>query len=247
MAGVNYDGSPLPDSNPTAAPGGFDIMKFLSSPGGAAVIQGLGGAASAYGAAQQNNAQMAQNASQFQANTTGQQSRDDRTNAVNALTPLGENQQFANHNAILNAILPNMRNFNSPQSGNASGRGGMLPNGGLDAAMINGHFGDAATLESIAQHDKQLAAINPSAPQQNYANMGFSQDMANPFLKNVQGYQGQQINKQGDQRNLIQRALDNDLTGEKQKQHDANTFWGQTKELLKPLLGGVAGYVAGKA
>lgn len=251
MAGVNYDGSPLPDNpNPTAAPGGFDIMKFLSSPGGAAAIQAAGGAASAYGASQQAGAQLAQNASQFQANTTQAQSQQDRQNAVSALTPLGESQQFAGHNAILNSILPNMRNFNSPESGNAHGRGGMLPDGGLDASMINSHYGNAATLESLSQHAKQLSAINPSAPQENFANLGYSQEQADPFMKNVAGYQGQQIGKQNDQRALIQRALDNDLNGEKQKYKDDHSFWGQTKQVLgmaiPAALGVAGGYMAGR-
>lgn len=247
MAGVNYDGSPIPDVKPTstAGPGGFDIMKFLESPAGAAAIQAAGGAASAYGASQQAGAQLAQNASQFAANTITGQGQQDRQNAAAALTPLGESQQFAGHNAILNSILPNMRNFNSPESGNAHGRGGMLPDGGLDPAMINAHYGNAATLESLAQRAKQLSAVNPSAPQENFANLGYSQEQADPFMKNVAGYQGQQIGKQNDQRALIQRALDNDLTGEKQAYKDEHSFWGQTKKVLGMALPAAAGFAGG--
>lgn len=214
-------------TKPVVAPTTMDkVNGFVGSPTGAAAINAIGSAASAYGQAQQQNADRQLTAKQQAANELARQSDQDRLNARSALTPLGESQNYVAHNSILNAILPNMRNFNSPQSGNQQARGGFLPDGGLGQANVENLYGNAPTLEALSQRAKQLAAVNPDAPQENFANYGsITGQQAQPFMGMVDKYQGQQADRAGGQRDQINSLIQQGIEKENQDEDPSNGFW----------------------
>lgn len=217
------------------------FLDFLNSPGGAAAINAAGGAASAYGQAKSTEAQQQQTADQFAASATEHQSNQDRANANAALTPLGESQNFTAKNALLNSILPNMRNMNSGV-GVRPGGGSFLPDGGLDKGMINSLYGSTPTLESLAQHGKQLAAINPTAPQENLANYGqWTPQQAQPFQQNVADYQGGVKGTQDSQRAQITKYVQDQMAKEKAS-GSTDGFWHKFAKIAG-IAGGVAATV----
>jgi hypothetical protein len=153
----------------------------------------------------------------------------DRANAAtaNAANPLGANQKFAAKNALMSAILPQLQNFNytpgDPAIADAMGKttgGFRLPEGGLPKELIDSMYGKAATLESLSQHDKQLAGINPQQPSSNYQNFGFSKEDADPFMASVDQYQKGVQARQGSSQQAVQQALENDIVGQHQKAKD---------------------------
>ncbi len=207
-------------------PQGNGVTNFLNSPGGAAVINAVGGAATAYGNNKQSEAQQQQNASQFAASQLANQSTQDRQNAQAAATPLGESQNFVAKNALLNAILPNFRNANSGV-GLRPGAGSFLPDGGLNPQMVNSLYGATPTLESLAQRGKQLASINPQAPQENFANLGgFGDQKAAPFMQSVSNFQGDVAGKQDAQRDEITKYVQQGMEQENQtSSNPSDGFW----------------------
>lgn len=209
---------------PTSSSSG--LGNFLNSPGAAALINAAGGAATAYGNNQQSEAQRQQNASQFAATQLANQSQQDRTNAQAALTPLGESQNFVARNSLLDSILPNLRNFDySSKSGHPT-QGGFLPEGGLDKGMIDSLYGSTPTLESLAQRSKQLSAINPQAPQENFGNLGgYGDQKAQPFMDSTQKYQQIMQAAQGGQRDQINQLLQQGLDEENKSDNPSDGFW----------------------
>ncbi len=144
-------------------------------------------------------------------NLGNSQSQQDRTNAQNAATPLGESQNFVAKNALLAALLPNMRNINSGV-GQRPGAGGFLPDGGLNPQLINSLYGTDPTLESLSQRAKQISAINPSAPQEDFSKYGgFTSGQTDPYQTSVQGYQADQQKKQDAQRAAMQQYINASL------------------------------------
>lgn len=190
------------------------IMAFLNSPAGSALINGAGQAFSAYGQGQEADANRGLTAAQFAAGQVASQSGQDRQNAQAAATPLGENQNFAAKNALLNAILPNMRNISYAKGSQPSAQGGILPPGGLDKGMVDSLYGSTPTLESLALRQKQTAAINPQAPQDNLGAYGGFGDKAAPYNAGVKTYQDEQATKQDNQRSLIQQYINAGLSGD---------------------------------
>lgn len=214
--------------------GGIDyaaIMNFLNSPTGQAAIGAAGGAFSAAGQRADNEASRAQNNDQFWAGMIQNQFNADRTNQLaQAQTtlqqdPLGASQKFAQKQALLSAILPNLRNSaitpGNPNIAARMGQGqGPLPEGGLDPKMIEALYGNNTTLESLAHRQRQLTQANPDGPQQDFSTMFGS--MAQPQMdRNNQyaGYQQAQRNtaRLGLDQQLNQSAVNGDIN-----QHKAN-------------------------
>ncbi len=164
------------------------FLDFLGSPGGAAAIRAAGGAAAAYGQAQSADANRQVIGAYRGAQVLQNESYLDRLAASAAQAPIGESQSFVGRNSVLNVLLPTMRNFDS-HTGQRPGRGSFLPEGGLDPTMVNSLYGPGATLESLAQRGKQLAAVNPSAPQENLENYGFAPSQVQPVASNIDNYQ----------------------------------------------------------
>lgn len=172
--------------NTSNSPNGFDINSFLASPTGQAATGMVGAGLSAYGQSQQADANRKQSAAQTAAQLIQNQYQNDQSNQISRANgvlnndPLGANQKFAQKNALLNAILPNLRNVRS-QPGDTGvaaamggSRGGIMdalgPNG-LDPAMIQSMFGPTTTMGSIAQHQKELSTLDPNAPVQDMSSM----------------------------------------------------------------------------
>lgn len=215
-------------------------QSFLNSPGGAALIHAAGGAASAYGANQSANAGRQQSANQFAAQMYDRLSNEDRVNAQNAMTPLGESQNFAAGNRVKASL--------AGQMGNLTGLGGRPSLIQFDPSMIQKNWGDGATMESLAQHAKQLSAINPNAPKENFNNYGFDPSLTQGFQNNIDTYQGNQLQSQNNQRALIQRALDNDVNGDKQlgSNDPGSGFWHKLVKYVAPIAGiALAPYTGG--
>lgn len=207
----------------TAAAGGSSLLsKGLTNPNVlSAIIGAAGGAFSSIGQAKQDaaNRQFQGESNQIAANQN--YATQDASNAVNAANanPLGASQNFVARNRLLSAILPSLQNVNfspgDPKVAAAMGSysGGLrLPTGGLDPSMINASFGDNATLESLADQQKNTAAINPNASQPNLQNFGYTADQTDPLTQSVGAYQAGAKTNQQNYRNSISQAL-NSQTG----------------------------------
>lgn len=229
------------------------ILGILGSKGGQTAVNAAGAALGAYGQNKQNDAQMAQTANQFKANTALRQQEDANSNQLNRatsaaqLSPLGQDQSFAQKQAIAKAILGGARNVSvtpgDPAVAAAMGHtsGGLaLPSGGLDPSMLERLFGDAATQSSIAQHAKAVGQVNPRAPMMDLAPMfGKSADGSeNAFQTDIRSANADELNRQMDeearQRAIIQAAIDDDVNHQNQ---------GPSKK--KKALGAAAGAGAG--
>ncbi len=186
---------------------------YVQSPIGQAVIGGVGSYLQSKGQSEQLEANRLQQGSLGAANQINAQSTQDRQNAQAAATPLGESQNFVAKNALLNAILPNMRNINS-QTGLRPGAGSFLPDGGLDKGLVDSLYGSTPTLESLSTRSQQLSGINPQAPKQNLSNFGgFTADQTQPFQQANDAYQLEQQKKQDAQRKAVQDYINMGLSG----------------------------------
>lgn len=211
------------------------ILDMIGSKGGQTLIGAAGAGLQAYGAGQQHQQDAAQNAHQFDANMAQRQDETDTAQRQSAatsaaqLSPLGQDQGFAQRQAIMKAILGGARNVSyspgDPAVAAAMGShsGGLtLPPGGLDPAMLERLYGDAATQGSIAGHAKAVGQINPNAPAPDFQGLfgGSSDGSENAFLTDVKTSNANALQAQeaahARQREIINRAIDEDLTGAKQ-------------------------------
>ncbi len=231
----------VPPSTPAAAqPSTLDrALGILGTPGGAALVGAAGAGISAFGANKsatadraQQNAQFQQTAQQHAAQMQQDQLNADRqhqlsqaTAAVNA-SPMGEAQTFAQRNALLQSILGNARNVAvhpgdpavaAAMGGGVSG-GLQLPSGGLDPAMLNRMYGDASTLESIKNRQQQVGRLDPRAASMDLGSLfGAPGTQASADVTSGNQLELQrQMDDEAKQRALIQRAIDEDIRGEKQ-------------------------------
>jgi len=227
-------GITAPAANPTANPGALDkVMSILNTPAGAALISAGGAGLSAYGANKSAEAGREQNARQFQASMAQNQLDSDRSHQQNAAiasanaSPLGAEQLFGQRNAVLGAILGNSRNFSAtpgdPAVAAAMGniQGGMrLPEGGLDPAMLERMFGDKSTMDSIANRQQAVGQINPRHQAMDLSSMyGEAGTAASQGVASANGLElDRQLEESSRQREIIQRAIDEDIRGELQPQ-----------------------------
>jgi hypothetical protein len=220
-----------------AGKGALDkVLDIVGSKGGQTLIGAAGAGLEAYGANKRAEADRAQNAAQFRANLGQRQAEFDREDQFSRaktaadMNPLGANQGFAQKNALLAAILPGLRNFSAtpgdPRVASAMGKtsgGFQLPEGGLDPAMIQRLFGDAATQASIAERAKSIGQVNPNAPAPPIHDLYGRADEAtgaeNPFMTDIRTANELEARKQEEerekQRELIRRALEEDIAGTK--------------------------------
>jgi hypothetical protein len=208
-------------------------IKFIQT-----LIAAGGAGLQSYGASKSAGADREQNAQQFAANMAQRQAENNMTDvrsrqiAAEGASPLGGDQQYAQRNAILQALLSNARNYSftpgdprvAAAMGNGNNPGGMrLPEGGLDPAMLQRLYGDASTQGAIAQHAKAVGQINPNAPPPDFHNlygMG-EQGTENPFMTDVRTSNDNARVAQEAERarseSVINRAIDEDVNGTKQK------------------------------
>ena len=235
-------------------------MGILNTPGGAALIGATGAGIQAYGANKSAAAGREQNAQQFAASMANDQLNSDRNFQQNAAigaanaSPLGAEQNFAQRNAIMGAILGNTQNFSAtpgdPRVAKAMGstnQGGMrIPEGGFDPAMLERMFGDQTTMQSIANRQQTVGQINPRGQALNLGSMYGDQGIAasQGVMDANTAELDRQTAEQAKQRELIMRAIDEDIRGERQQQEgDGPGFWGKLgKGLLK--VGKVAAPIA---
>lgn len=212
------------------------ILDIIGSKGGQTVTSAVGAALQSYGAGKQADADRAATANQFAANMAEREYENDqadqraRSTAALDASPLGQDQNFAQKQAITRAILGNTRNVQltpgDPRVAAAMGTstGGVrLPEGGFDPAMLDRLFGDQATQASIAQHAKAIGRVDPGAPAPPLAQLFPSQgeSQPNPYLADVAGanagVQSALDESSQRRRDIIQRAIDEDIKGEKQQ------------------------------
>ena len=178
-----------------------DFSSWMDTPGGRGTVNAVGAGLQTYGNYQQNKQNARQNAQQFAANTRqqdywSQQATDtNRANSVLNADPLGADQKYAQRNALMAAILPNMRNFRSqpgdPGVAQAMGgdRGGVmnaLPQGGFDPSMINAMFGSQSTMNAIAQRHQNLTNLAPRAATPDLGSLYGAE--ADPVMQQMQAY-----------------------------------------------------------
>lgn len=221
-------------ANPSPQPGDYDFMGptggprygtqgFLDSPGAAALINAGGAGLQAYGQSQQNAANNqatgTQRAAQLIQDQFNERNRrnDARAKGVLDADPLGADQQYAQRNAILSAILPNLRNAGRTHVADAgidaaipdrSGSGGImnvLPQGGFDPNMIKSMFGNDATMSSIAKRNMELTTLDPRTPTPNLAAM-YGED-AKPYMSQIQGWAQQLSTMEGYERQQYEGKL----------------------------------------
>lgn len=209
-------------------------LGVIGSPGGAALIGAAGAGISAYGANKSAEANRAQSAQQFAAEMaqrqleSGQADQRARAAATVDASPLGAEQQFAQRNAILNSILGNAQNFSVRPGDSAIGaamgpgpQGGLrLPNGGLDKGMLDRLYGDEATMASIQNRAKTIGQLNPHAPVMEMDSLfgDKAEHRMNDITASNQSEMERQFAEQQHQREIIARAIDEDIRGEKQPQ-----------------------------
>lgn len=212
--------------------GGLDkILDILGSKGGQTAVNAAAAGLGAYGQAKQAGEDRALSREQFAANMAQRQMEADqadqrsRAAAILDAAPLGQDQRFAQQQALFGQLLGNARNFSvtpgDPRVAAAMGagpQGGMrLPEGGFDPAMIERLFGDKATLASLSQHGQQIGQMNPHAPVMDMAPIfGQAGTAATQGIKDANAVELARQQAQSDkQRELIRRALEQDITGQK--------------------------------
>ena len=214
------------------------VLDILGSTGGQTAVSAVGAGLQAYDASKQraqdraeNAANRQQTAAQFGANMLQRQSEDDRAHQLDqarnvaSLSPIGESQSFAQRNALSLPLLTGARNFSAtpgdPAVAAAMGstnQGGIrLPEGGFDPSMLNRMFGDATTLESIKNRQQQLGQINPNMNTMDLGSMYGDAGTAatNDIMGGNQQLAQQQADATAKQRDLIMRAIDEDIRGER--------------------------------
>lgn len=157
-----------------AGKSGMGFMDFLNSPGGGALINAGGGLLKSLGDNQNNEANRELQADALGVNTLQNQSAQDKSAAstVAQLNPLGQDQKFVQQQALKKAILGGMRPI---QYSNATTTGSSpVPQGGFDPNMLEGLYGDKATLESLGQNQRNLTGIDPNHSQDDFTQYGFS-------------------------------------------------------------------------
>jgi hypothetical protein len=93
-----------------------------------------------------------------------------------------------------------------------------LPEGGLDPSLIDRLFGDKSTLEAIKNRNLQVGQINPMNPVMDLSSLyGQAGTDASTDIRAANAQQmAADAEKEAQQRAIIMRALDNDISGQHQ-------------------------------
>lgn len=197
---------------------------------------GVGAGLSAYGQGQQQQQNALANAYTNQANMANSELNSDRAyqlnqaQAANSANPIGTDQNYAQKQAIMKAILGNAGDSNitpgDPAVAAAMGKqsGGLhIPQ--LSADQLNSLFGDATTQAAIAQHEKQVGQINPNAPVFDLGSIyGNSADGSqNAFTTDITNSNKQALQAQNAettrQQQIIQNAIQNNINAAQKGSH----------------------------
>lgn len=230
------------------------VLNWFGTPAGDAVTNAVGAGISAYGNYQQNQQNLKQNASQFAANLKQNQYQFDQNNQLNraqgvlAADPLGANQQYAQKNALLAAILPGLRNYQSTPGDSAvagamgSHVGGLrLPEGGLDPNMINQKYGEHATAAAIADHAKHILSLDPNASMPDMGSL-FSPEEAAPFQQTLTDWSSNLQKLQGQEKAKYEASIDSyiqQMAAQEQKSGKPG-FWHKLAKVAGIVGAGVA-------
>lgn len=249
-------------------------LDILGSKGGQTAVGAIGAGLGAYGASKSAEADRNLSAQQFGANMAQRQLENDqqlqlqRASAGAAASPLGQDQNFAARQALVKQLLGNARNVSvtpgDPAVAAAMGSvsGGMrLPESGFNPEMLEKLFGDQATMASLAQRAQNVGQINPHAAQFDMTTI-FG-DAAQPHMDATRNASQSLIDQQeaasSKQRELIQRAIDEDIRGEKQPKQGGGNIFGKilkgvgmgasfipgVGQIVAPIATGLGGLVNG--
>jgi hypothetical protein len=223
-------------------------LDFLGTPGGGALTGLVGSGLSAYGQYQQGQQQMKQSAAQNAAGITQNQFNADRQDQLSraqgvlAADPLGADQKLAQHNALLKAILPNIRNTDSGfGSANRGGIMGALPQQGFDPMMVDQNFGANATAGAIAQRHKEINSLDPNAAQPDLSSLFGNDPAVAKYQPQIRQWAEQLQQKTGAEKAAFEAQLQgyiNKMANE--EQGDGNGFWHKFAKVAGIVGAGVA-------
>lgn len=249
-----YPGGQVATGPGGAAPSAIQqALAFLGTPGGSAVTNMAGSALSAYGQYQQQQQQLGQNAAQFGAKSAQDQYNADqnlkaqRANGVLNADPLGADQKYAQSNALRAAILPNLRNSKSTPGDGAvasamgsrtGGIANILPENGLDPAMVASMFGPNATMQAITQRHQEINNLDPSAPTADLSKM-YGSTAAAPFNKAQGDWQAQVQNLDANQKAAFESKMNGYIQQMVNQENNSGGFWHKFAQIA-----GVVGSVA---
>ena len=200
------------------------VQKVISNPEfqkGAASVAGAG--ITAYAGMKQNSSNQRQSASEFAATMAQRQRESSSGQRLSAATsaaaaaPLGANENYTARNAMLSSILPGLRNVSissadpAVRAATPTITGGLrLPEGGIPASAFAA-LGPRATASAIANRQKHITNIDPTAPGIDLASMGFDADAMAGLDEGMGGYQASALSEQqqaeSDQQSQLHDAL----------------------------------------
>jgi hypothetical protein len=235
------------------------IGNFMNSPGGAAVVQGVGGLLDDRQQKAMHDEDLAQRQAESGANVIQRQlesnQADDRARAQGALeaNKLGDYSNFAARNAMLSAVLPQLQNFSVTPGDPAVAAAMPTLSGGFTIPhftpeMLAGFSADA-TAREIANRENAISRLDPTRAGNpgifSSLNLGAGSG-ANPEYGNeVNSFRLGQAQTYNDARaqaaEALKRAIDNDPTASRQAPPEGYEYDSRTGQLKKKG-GGVGGF-----
>lgn len=239
---------------------GNGLYDFLNSPAGAAAINAGGGLLKGIGDNQMRQQELDQSRGTTTAELLQRQFQNDQQNKIaqaqgmlNA-DPLGANQQYAQKQALMSAILPNIRNVRSQpgdpgvaaaMGGNRGGIMNAIPQGGFDPKMIEQLYGTDATAGAISRREKELANLDPSVPQNDLTSL-FGAAKGTPYEQDVQSFADNLSKLQGDARAQYEQHLMSYANEQAQKEKGSG-FWHKFAKIAGIAGAAVATYMTAGA
>lgn len=173
-------------------------------------------------------ANMGLNAAQFRANLLARLGADDRADSLNRASTvlgtsrLGEEEDFVTRNRIARALLPAMANAPRMTPSDPA-IAALMPKGGLDLRGVItpemfAALSDDASASAIDRRNRQTLNVDPSAPITDFGAMGLPTDR----MAGLQNYAQQRTTQDAETKSktmeLIMRALEQDIAGERAAQ-----------------------------
>jgi hypothetical protein len=195
------------------------LFTFLQSKGGATIAGAAGAGLTAYGVGQQQRAISDFNFRKKMLEIILRARQSDQKAALATATgslnadPLGASQGYAQRNALMSAILPNLRPAQS-RPGDPAVASAMRPAGGSMFQMgpvDQRPFSPTATLQALARRDGEALNLNPFTPTTDLGSM--YGEAAEPYVDGVKRKQEQQQAAANTARAKRDKALANDGKG----------------------------------